>query len=260
MTTRETAPRNDLIRMVSVPAGTKTRPIEIRSDSEGDGRTLVGYAAVFGTWTTINSWEGNFLERIAPSAFTKTIRESQPVVLFNHGFDPQIGDKPLGRVEVLEADRTGLWTETPLSHTSYNDDLIELLKDGAIDGMSFRFSVIRDEWNYPEEPTEHNPEMLPERTLVEVRLFEFGPVTFPAYAATTAGIRSRDEYLRWRETQGLIVEASPSEDAAGRSGTSEEAPDAPPTSGHPSVSKSDIRQLLVEVQKARLDPANDVEV
>jgi hypothetical protein len=37
---------------------------------------------------------------------------------------------------------------------------------------------------------------MPERTIREVQLFEFGPVVFPAYPAATAGMRSlTDHYL-----------------------------------------------------------------
>jgi hypothetical protein len=58
--------------------------------------------------------------------------------------------------------------------------------------MSFRFSVQCEQWT---EPTEKNA--LPVRTLKEVKLMELGPVTFPAYQATTAGVRSRDSLDRW---------------------------------------------------------------
>ena len=180
------APRNDLIRMVG--------SLEMRAAEDGDGRTLVGYAARFNEDTTINSWEGEFVERIAPGAFKRSLKNNgdQVKILFNHGMDPQIGDKPLGRAKVMKEDREGLYVEVPLSRTSYNEDLIELLSDGALDGMSFRFSVIKDTWD---EPTRKGG--LPIRTLNEVRLMELGPVTFPAYQATTAGVRSRESLDKW---------------------------------------------------------------
>lgn len=177
------APRENLIR-----ANFETRA------SVSEGRTMTGYPIVFDTWTEINSWEGRFKERIGDKALTKTLRENrdQIKVLFNHGMDPSIGDKPLGKPQRMTPDRNGLDTATPLSETSYNDDLLALIRDEAIDGMSFRFAAVKDEWV-------HDPKgkKLPERTITELRLYEFGPVTFPAYQATTVGLRSRTEFGAW---------------------------------------------------------------
>lgn len=191
-------PRDDLYRM------TPRESAKLRADEtdEGDGNTLVGYAAVFDAWTEINGWEGRFVESLDPHAFNKTLKDraGRIKVLYDHGMDPSIGNKPLGRAEVIKPDEYGLWTETPLARTSYNEDLRELLSVGAIDGMSFRMTVVRDEWNDDPKPAAHNPNRLPERRIKEVRLFEFGPVTFPAYEATTAGVRSQAAYLAWRQT------------------------------------------------------------
>lgn len=194
-------PRDDLIRMVELPES----QVEFRSDD--DGRLMIGIPIVFNTWTEIGGWEGNFLERVAPSSVTKTLAQSgdRVKVLFNHGFDPQIGDKPLGKPSVMEPRRGGLYTETPLARTSYNDDLIELMKSGAIDGMSFRFSVTKEEVAHPKEASDHNPTLLPERTIKEMRLYEFGPVTFPAYEATTVGVRAREGFNMWRTAQTILV-------------------------------------------------------
>jgi len=181
------APRDDLIRM--------NGSFEVRASGEGDGRTLHGYAAMFNEDTEIHSWEGDFIERIAPGAFKRTLKNNGDAVkiLFNHGMDPQIGDKPLGRASVLKEDSTGLYVEVPLSRTSYNEDIIALLEDRALDGMSFRFSVVKDTWDEPARKGK-----LPVRTLNEVRLMELGPVTFPAYQATTAGVRSRESLDAWQ--------------------------------------------------------------
>jgi hypothetical protein len=208
-------PRDDLIRMVNLPAA----QIEFRAEDDADGRlgTLQGYAAVFNEETEIHGWEGDFRERIAPGAFRKSLEErgDKIKVLFNHGFDPSIGDKPLGKPSVQKEDARGLYVEVPLEDTSYNRDLVPLLKSGALDGMSFRFSVLREE-----EEDDGGALML--RTLKEIRLYEYGPVTFPAYEATTAGVRARDAYQAWR-TQKI----SDNPDAA-RQGTSEESSDTPP--------------------------------
>lgn len=184
------APTSDLIRMGS-------RDVTVA----GDGRTLTGYPIVFNTPTEINSWEGRFIERIAPTALDKTLTErgDKVKVLFNHGMDPEIGDKPLGKPTVMRTDSSGLYVEVPLSDTSYNRDLLALIRDGAIDGQSFRFSVPKgkDSWVYP-TPNERRAGKLPERTIHELSLAEFGPVTFPAYEATTVGVRSREDFRTWK--------------------------------------------------------------
>lgn len=227
-------PRDDLIRMVDLP----TAQLELRSeDPTEDGRlgTLHGYAAVFNEDTVIDSWEGRFVERIAPSAFKKTLadRSDRVKVLFNHGFDPSIGDKPLGKASVMKEDERGLYVEVPLDDTSYNRDLVASLRSGALDGMSFRFSVTRDEWEDAEMPV---------RTLKEVRLYEFGPVTFPAYDATTAGVRGRDAYQAYR------THMSDQSDAAPDQGTSDGSTTTPPTEA-PGVPQDERKALAAPFQK-----------
>ncbi len=152
----------------------------------------------FGEWYEINSlWEGHFLERTERGAFDKTIKESGANVksLFNHGFDPQVGQKVLGSIESLTEEPDSPVGVVRLFDTSYNRDLLPGLEAGAY-GSSFRMRVIRDEVNEDPGASDYNPKGLPERTIKEVRLFEFGPVTFPANPGSTAGVRSMtDAYI-----------------------------------------------------------------
>jgi HK97 family phage prohead protease len=151
----------------------------------------------FGTWYPIRSyWEGEFLERVVAGAFRKTIAERGSVVkvLFNHGSDFHIGDKVLGVPSVLEERPDSPYAEVPLLDTSYNRDLVPGLDANAY-GSSFMFNVIQDSWNEEPGRSEHNPDGIPERTITEVRLLEFGPVTWPANPNATAGLRSGvDQY------------------------------------------------------------------
>jgi len=165
---------------------------------------LTGHFTVFDSWYRINSfWEGTFLERTVTGAFTKTMaeRRAQIVTAFNHGSDPQIGDKSLGPLDDLREDATGGYYDISLLDTSYNRDLLPALKRGLY-GASFRFQTIRDEWNDEPERSDHNPDGIPERTILEARLYELGPVTYPASPAATAGMRGQssvsltDEYYR----------------------------------------------------------------
>jgi phage head maturation protease len=165
------------------------------------GRLFVRFSP-FNTPYEINSfWEGRFIERTLPGAFKKTISESKrgdgtfsTKVLFNHGSDLHIGDKPLAVADTLaEVNSDGYHgpeLEGDLLNTSYNRDLNELLRANAL-GSSFMFEVIQERWNNEPGESETNPEGLPERDISEVRLFEAGPVTWPASPTASAGMRSK---------------------------------------------------------------------
>jgi HK97 family phage prohead protease len=187
-------PRDELVRAIG-------GGLELRDDEDHGAPRLVGHFARFGEWAEIDSvFEGHFLERVAPGAFKKTIAENlQRIrVLFQHGLDPQIGDKPLGRIDVLREDEEGPYYEVPLLDAPYVREILPGLRAGLY-GASFRFSVLREMFDRNAPESEHNPEGLPERTLKEVALREFGPVTFPAYAGATAGVRSMtDEFVLGR--------------------------------------------------------------
>ncbi len=182
----EAPPRDELFRAF--------RPgIELRDDGSDDGPVMVGHFAVFNRWTEIDSlWEGRFLERISPGAFRKTFREGRDAmrVLFQHGHDPQVGDKPIGSIRDLREDDTGAYYEVPLLDARYvTEDVLPGLRAGVY-GASFRFRVIREEFVQEPKASAENPSALPERTIKEAVVREFGPVTFPAYPDATAGIRS----------------------------------------------------------------------
>src|SRR6185369_53162 len=207
-------------------------------------------------WYEVDSlFEGHFLERIGPRAFDKTISESrdQMKVLYDHGQDPQIGNKVLGSIEELRTDKIGPAYTVPLFDTSYNRDLAPGLKAGAY-GSSFRFTVEKDQWDQSPERSDANPEALPERTITEARVYEFGPVTFPANPNATAGVRSTTDtfYQRSRDPEAfetLLRSAqaarTPKTGAATTSsepppGTPEVTPPEPPRSDTPRTSDHPI--------------------
>jgi HK97 family phage major capsid protein/HK97 family phage prohead protease len=161
-------------------------------------RTMYGHFSRFNNFYEIDSaYEGRFLERISPGAFNKTIQENRNniKVLLEHGHDPTVANKPLGRVADVGEDEEGARYEVDLFDTSYVRDLIPALEAGVY-GSSFRFRVVKDEWNYDPEMSDANPDGIPERTIQEVRLSEFGPTIYPANPEATASLRSStDEYL-----------------------------------------------------------------
>lgn len=167
--------------------------------------TMTGYFSTFEDWYEVDSmFEGHFMESIGRGAFEKTISESrdQMKVLYDHGQDPQIGNKILGPIEDLHTDKRGPKYEVPLFDTSYNRDLAPGLEAGVY-GSSFRFTVEKDVWDHTPPRSRSNPDGIPERTITEARVFEFGPVTFPANAKATAGARSTTDafYRRSRDPE-----------------------------------------------------------
>jgi phage head maturation protease len=117
--------------------------------------------------------------------------------LFEHGRDPSIGRKVLGPVETLREDALGAYYEVPLFDTAYNRELLPGLRAGSY-GASFRADIVREEVvRYPTR-SEYNPTGLPEHTLTELELHDFGPVTFPAYGDATAAVRSLTDWYYGR--------------------------------------------------------------
>jgi phage head maturation protease len=175
---------------------------ELRVDEDAEERggmpTMTGHFAVFNQWTHIQSrWEGNFLERFSPGSLTKTFAENgdRMKVMFQHGKDPQIGEKLLGVPSLVREDGdVGGYYEVPLFDTTYNRDLLPGL-EANVYGASMRFTSLREDFNDKAGVSTWNPDGLPERTIKEARIAEFGPVVWPAYAGATAGVRSLTDFV-----------------------------------------------------------------
>ncbi|KUM06141.1 hypothetical protein AVZ31_22930 [Mycolicibacterium neoaurum] len=193
--------RNNLCR--SLPF-TAVRTAGDTGDADNDdGRNFQGYGAMFNTPTRIDSWEGTFDEQIAPGAFRKSLRELAPKFQFDHGRHSLFGSLPCGVITDIHEDERGLYVAARMAAAALWEPLREAIASGAVDGMSFRFSVVREEWRdtkgklvQPEDVKRilyngEQPERAPLlRTLKEVRMAEVGPVVWPAYSSTSATLRA----------------------------------------------------------------------
>lgn len=84
----------------------------------------------------------------------------------------------------LNTDEVGLHFELKInSNISYANDLYELVSNGDIDGCSFGFYVLDDEWTYTEDKVDL-------RKVKEVELIEVTITPFPAYLDSEASCRS----------------------------------------------------------------------
>lgn len=199
-------PREDLRREMAPSLST----IEIRQD-EGAIPVLSGHFARFNEWTEIDSlFEGRFMERVRQGSFLDSFKARTPKITFNHGRDPDLGDKLLGSPVTVGEDVIGGTYEAPL-FPNVPPLVVDGLRAGAY-GSSFRFTVDEDEIVRRPERSAHNPEGLPERSIVKASVFEIGPVTYPAYAGATAAIRSiTDEFLPASETVAEMAVHHPGE-------------------------------------------------
>jgi HK97 family phage prohead protease len=164
---------------------------ELARAQNGGPRRLAGYFAVFNEWTEINSRiEGHFMEQIIPGAFAKTISERGDRIrlLLEHGLHPQLGKSPIGKLTVIREDNTGGYFEAEL-FPSVPELVIEGLEAGEY-GASFWFGILHANWEQRPAKSQHNPYGIPEQSLTELMLKEFGPVTFPEYEGAKVGVRS----------------------------------------------------------------------
>lgn len=186
--------------------------------SGSDGRTLEGYGAVFDSPARINSWAGSFDERIARGAFEQSLGERTPKLQFDHGHDKRTGSVPIGAVEEVREDDHGLYVRARLFENSVVEPIRQAIEAGAIDGMSFRFEVEDEEWRDSEGVQITRDEELDElmwhpgdrgplqRTIKRAKVFELGPVVFPAYDSTSVGVRSFLDQVGSEEREELISE------------------------------------------------------
>jgi len=161
---------------------------EVRVVDGEDGPRIEGYGAVFGEESEDL---GGFVEVIEPGTFRKTIQESDVRSLWNHDANYVLGRSRSGTLSLREDER-GLFFSAIPPEASWARDLMVSIRRGDVDQCSFGFETVRDRWQREEGPDGDERVV---RTLLEVKLYDVGPVTFPAYPQTSAQVRSRLQEL-----------------------------------------------------------------
>lgn len=151
--------------------------VELRASADGNP-VITGYAAVFNR----DSADMGFIEQVDPAAFNRTLTQADVRGLGNHEPDWLLGRSKSGTLR-LSTDSTGLRYEIDVNVADPDGQrAVEKIRRRDMDGSSFSFQTIRDEWNWETVP--------PQRRLLEVALVDVGPVTFPAYPDATASARA----------------------------------------------------------------------
>jgi HK97 family phage prohead protease len=178
--------------------------IEVLSRAKGgDGRTVEAFAAVFDVPQEVHDQYGHYRERIASTAFNKTLADgalSRAMCLYNHGMSvvdgkpDSLAQVPLGLPLEIRADRRGLLTVTRYNKTKLADAVLESIRNDDIRGQSFRGTAFRSD---PARVPRVRPgQPLPEVTRVELGLTDYGPTPRPYYQdAAILAVRSAQEII-----------------------------------------------------------------
>lgn len=168
------------------PAGESIK-IETRADG---GKMATGYAAVFhrdGDAGTEYRLGPDVVERIAPTAFNRALQEKHDArALFNHDPNMLLGRAGAGTLR-LSVDQRGLKYEIDIPDTQVGKDVATSIARGDLAGSSFAFSINGKTGQRFEKGKDYDV-----RHILDVDLFDVGPVTYPAYEGTTTGLRSGD--------------------------------------------------------------------
>lgn len=127
---------------------------EVKAD--GENRTISGRGSVFG-----NVDRGG--DVVQAGAFSESIASGRKVaMLFQHD-----SSEVIGKWTTIRQDADGLYVEGQLADTPRGKEVYELLKMGALDGLSIGYRTV--EWKWNEEV----------RIIEKAELWEVSVVTFP---------------------------------------------------------------------------------
>ena len=172
----------------------KSFPFEIKTISETGAFT--GYASVFGN-------EDLWGDIVVAGAFSKSIAEKKPAMLWQHN-----SDEPIGIWTVIKEDEKGLYVEGQLliDGVAKAKEAYELLAAKAISGLSIGYRAVSWEWRKKDDS---NDEV---RLLKEIDLWEISLVTFPAN--TEARVGDVKDLNTLRDIEGFLRDAGCSRNEA----------------------------------------------
>lgn len=196
-------------RDVVVVRAVSLEDIRVRSSTDGKGRIVDAYAAVFSTPTEIYDQDGHYLEQNDPASFNKTLADRSRSVfcVYNHartlnGTPSDNWSVPIGKPITIKADKRGLFTSTRYNSDPDSDRILEAIKNDSIAGMSYTGVFVRSSPMLKGPYQQYGPDAdgnLPLVTRQEIVLIEYGPTPIPAYQdAAIVGVRNRllDEQSR----------------------------------------------------------------
>jgi HK97 family phage prohead protease len=175
---------------------------EMRASKTDDGKMIIeGYPIVYEKYA--NLW--GFKEIIRKGAATEALKRSDEMVLWDHETDQPMARKKNETLEVKE-DEKGVFIRADVSKTVWGRNGYEAILNDIVDKMSFAFNIARggDNW-YWEEIDGVEIEV---REIIQFQeIFDYSPVSYPAYKETVVNARNKELALRNKPDPGMPGEA-----------------------------------------------------
>ncbi|ETT33280.1 HK97 family phage prohead protease [Paenibacillus sp. FSL R5-808] len=175
---------------------------EIRESEDGkEVRTVVGSIKYNSESRVMKDWYGDeFVEIIAPGAFSEYMKENNTISLWCHRTDQILGNTKPNTLRLFDGP-TELRFELDLPHNSWGDDAHESIQRGDVDGVSFGFNIRTngDRWS----KIERDGKTLYQRTVLVATLPEISMTPFAAYPENEVAVRSLEEF-KAEETRAAL--------------------------------------------------------
>ena len=122
-----------------------------------------------------------FQEVLVPGCFDISLGTRDVIATVDHNDAYLLGRLGNGSLKLFPSE-TQIDIELLPANTTYGRDLIVCIERQDIQGMSFAFDVLRDEWEMVGD--------LPVRKVLQAELYEVSFVAMPAYPETSVDLRS----------------------------------------------------------------------
>lgn len=160
--------------------------VEIRK--EGDQGIVYGYAAKFNEESELL---GDDWVEVIEEGFFDEVLDDDVRCLFNHDSNLVLARNKATTL-TLTVDSIGLRYEYTTPDITYAKDLAESIRLGNVSQNSFGFTTKETEWKKIEN--EDNSIKWTRHLVKCKKLYDVGPVTYPAYTTTEVAVRSFNDF------------------------------------------------------------------
>jgi HK97 family phage prohead protease len=136
----------------------------------GDSRQIVGIAVPYNVQIRV----GDYFEVFRPGAF----RDSDPALVPLTAMHPTSAEQlPIGNTVELADSADGLRGVWHVSNTAWGNDVLELVRDGAVSGLSVGFIPIDDRWSKDRSSVERLSALLDHTAIVRRPAYDGARIT-----------------------------------------------------------------------------------